>query len=72
VEGGGFPETGALCTHGHLLATGHVIYRKLKCSLLFSNCVLEIARDALHHTGLFTVVGGIISPVNDSYEKKVT
>lgn len=32
---------------------------------------IEIARDALHSTGLFKVLEGVISPVNDAYEKKV-
>ncbi|KAL9983528.1 hypothetical protein ACROYT_G005714 [Oculina patagonica] len=32
--------------------------------------MFEIARDALHKTGLYTVVQGIISPVNDAYKKK--
>lgn len=32
----------------------------------------EIARDALHKTGIYTVVQGIISPVNDAYKKKVS
>ena len=31
----------------------------------------EIARDALHRTGAFTVVKGIFSPVHDEYKKKV-
>ena len=31
----------------------------------------EVARDALNKTGRFTVVGGIISPANDAYKKKV-
>lgn len=31
----------------------------------------EIARDALHKTGVYTVVQGIFSPVNDAYKKKV-
>ncbi|XP_020901256.1 nicotinamide/nicotinic acid mononucleotide adenylyltransferase 3 isoform X2 [Exaiptasia diaphana] len=32
--------------------------------------LFEIARDALHRTGLFKVLEGVISPVNDAYEKK--
>lgn len=31
----------------------------------------EIARDALNKTGIYTVVQGIFSPVNDAYKKKV-
>lgn len=32
--------------------------------------MFEIARDALHKSGSYQVVGGIISPVNDAYGKK--
>lgn len=32
--------------------------------------MFELARDYLHNTGLYQVVGGIISPVNDAYGKK--
>ncbi|XP_035231000.1 nicotinamide/nicotinic acid mononucleotide adenylyltransferase 1-like [Stegodyphus dumicola] len=32
--------------------------------------MFELAKDYLHKTGLFEVVGGIISPVNDGYGKK--
>ncbi|PFX29796.1 nicotinamide/nicotinic acid mononucleotide adenylyltransferase 1-like [Stylophora pistillata] len=32
--------------------------------------MFEIARDALHKTGIYTVVRGIFSPVNDGYKKK--
>ncbi|XP_055939622.1 nicotinamide/nicotinic acid mononucleotide adenylyltransferase 1-like isoform X2 [Argiope bruennichi] len=32
--------------------------------------LFELARDYLHSTGRFQVVGGIISPVNDEYKKK--
>jgi len=32
--------------------------------------MFEIAKDALHKNGNYQVVGGIISPVNDSYGKK--
>ncbi|XP_075821026.1 nicotinamide/nicotinic acid mononucleotide adenylyltransferase 3 isoform X1 [Microtus pennsylvanicus] len=32
--------------------------------------LFEVARDHLHQTGLYQVVEGIISPVNDSYGKK--
>jgi hypothetical protein len=32
----------------------------------------EVARDSLHHTNKFTVEKGIISPVHDSYGKKVS
>lgn len=35
------------------------------------NFFVEIARDALHKTGIYTVVQGIFSPVNDAYKKKV-
>ena len=31
----------------------------------------EIAKDALTRTGLYSVVEGVISPVNDGYKKKV-
>ena len=31
----------------------------------------ELARDTLHKTGRYRVVGGIVSPVSDSYGKKV-
>ena len=32
----------------------------------------EIARDALLKTGIYTVVQGIFSPVNDGYKKKAS
>ncbi|XP_048955616.1 nicotinamide/nicotinic acid mononucleotide adenylyltransferase 3 isoform X10 [Canis lupus dingo] len=32
--------------------------------------LFEVARDHLHQTGLYQVIGGIISPVNDNYRKK--
>ncbi|XP_014667508.1 PREDICTED: nicotinamide/nicotinic acid mononucleotide adenylyltransferase 1-like isoform X2 [Priapulus caudatus] len=32
--------------------------------------IFELARDQLQRTGLFTVVGGVVSPVNDAYVKK--
>ncbi|XP_054556754.1 nicotinamide/nicotinic acid mononucleotide adenylyltransferase 3 isoform X2 [Talpa occidentalis] len=32
--------------------------------------LFEVARDHLHQTGLYQVIGGIISPVNDKYGKK--
>nr|XP_054766396.1 nicotinamide/nicotinic acid mononucleotide adenylyltransferase 1-like [Lytechinus pictus] len=32
--------------------------------------MFEIARDYLHHTGKFQVIGGILSPVNDGYKKQ--
>lgn len=32
--------------------------------------MFEIARDALHKTGIYTVVQGKFSPVNDAYKKK--
>ncbi|XP_067898202.1 nicotinamide/nicotinic acid mononucleotide adenylyltransferase 3 isoform X2 [Heterodontus francisci] len=32
--------------------------------------MFELARDHLHHTGLYKVIKGIISPVNDRYGKK--
>ena len=38
---------------------------------LNSNFFAEIARDALHKTGIYTVIQGIFSPVNDAYKKKV-
>lgn len=31
----------------------------------------ELARDALHTTGSYSVIRGFISPVNDGYKKKV-
>lgn len=31
---------------------------------------IEIARDHLHRMGTHVIVGGVISPVHDSYEKK--
>lgn len=31
----------------------------------------ELARDALHTTGIYSVIRGFISPVNDGYKKKV-
>ena len=31
----------------------------------------ELARDSVNRTGRFKVIGGIISPVCDQYEKKV-
>ena len=40
----------------------------LTCMFFFA----EIARDALHKTGIYTVIQGIISPVNDAYKKKVS
>ena len=33
---------------------------------------IELARDALHRTRLFSVIEGIISPVNDDYKKLTT
>ena len=33
--------------------------------------IIENARDALHRSGRYSVIGGIISPVNDGYKKKV-
>eukprot|EP00112_Aurelia_sp_Birch-Aquarium-sp1_P015823 Seg3531.1 transcript_id=Seg3531.1/GoldUCD/mRNA.D3Y31 product="Nicotinamide/nicotinic acid mononucleotide adenylyltransferase 1" protein_id=Seg3531.1/GoldUCD/D3Y31 len=32
--------------------------------------LFELARDALHKTGLFEVIAGVISPVNDAYGKE--
>ncbi|XP_006846720.1 PREDICTED: nicotinamide mononucleotide adenylyltransferase 3 [Chrysochloris asiatica] len=32
--------------------------------------LFEVARDHLHQTGIYQVVEGIISPVNDNYKKK--
>ncbi|XP_077992660.1 nicotinamide/nicotinic acid mononucleotide adenylyltransferase 3-like isoform X3 [Glandiceps talaboti] len=32
--------------------------------------MFEVARDHLHKTGRYTVIGGIVSPVNDGYAKK--
>uniref|UniRef100_A0A4W2IPC7 Uncharacterized LOC113894447 n=2 Tax=Bos indicus x Bos taurus TaxID=30522 RepID=A0A4W2IPC7_BOBOX len=32
--------------------------------------LFEVARDHLHQTGRYQVIGGIISPVNDNYRKK--
>lgn len=32
--------------------------------------LFEVARDHLHQTGMYQVIGGIISPVNDNYKKK--
>ncbi|XP_054719984.1 nicotinamide/nicotinic acid mononucleotide adenylyltransferase 1-like isoform X1 [Uloborus diversus] len=32
--------------------------------------MFELARDYLHSTGIYQVIGGIISPVNDAYGKK--
>ncbi|XP_045435195.1 nicotinamide/nicotinic acid mononucleotide adenylyltransferase 3 isoform X1 [Pipistrellus kuhlii] len=32
--------------------------------------LFEVARDHLHQTGTYQVIGGIISPVNDNYRKK--
>ncbi|XP_004003929.2 nicotinamide/nicotinic acid mononucleotide adenylyltransferase 3 [Ovis aries] len=32
--------------------------------------LFEVARDHLHQTGRYRVIGGIISPVNDNYGKK--
>ncbi|XP_048845310.1 nicotinamide/nicotinic acid mononucleotide adenylyltransferase 3 [Brienomyrus brachyistius] len=32
--------------------------------------LFELARDHMHHTGRFRVVGGIVSPVSDSYGKR--
>ncbi|XP_023446230.2 nicotinamide/nicotinic acid mononucleotide adenylyltransferase 3 [Dasypus novemcinctus] len=32
--------------------------------------LFEVARDHLHRTGMYQVIGGIISPVNDNYGKK--
>ena len=33
--------------------------------------LLELARDALHKTGLHEVVAGVMSPTHDAYKKKV-
>ncbi|XP_054360360.1 nicotinamide/nicotinic acid mononucleotide adenylyltransferase 3 isoform X3 [Mirounga angustirostris] len=32
--------------------------------------LFEVARDHLHQTGMYQVIGGIISPVNDNYRKQ--
>ncbi|XP_011661095.1 nicotinamide/nicotinic acid mononucleotide adenylyltransferase 1 isoform X2 [Strongylocentrotus purpuratus] len=32
--------------------------------------MFEIARDYLHHTGKYQVIGGVLSPVNDGYKKQ--
>ncbi|PNJ36317.1 NMNAT3 isoform 6, partial [Pongo abelii] len=32
--------------------------------------LFEVARDHLHQTGMYQVIQGIISPVNDNYGKK--
>ncbi|KAM7064420.1 nicotinamide/nicotinic acid mononucleotide adenylyltransferase 3 isoform 4-T6 [Molossus nigricans] len=32
--------------------------------------LFEVARDHLHQTGMYQVIGGIISPVSDNYRKK--
>ncbi|XP_068919972.1 nicotinamide/nicotinic acid mononucleotide adenylyltransferase 3 isoform X3 [Petaurus breviceps papuanus] len=32
--------------------------------------LFEVARDHLHQTGMYQVIEGIISPVNDNYGKK--
>lgn len=32
--------------------------------------LLEAARDHLHQTGMYEVIGGIISPLNNNYRKK--
>ncbi|XP_047591670.1 nicotinamide/nicotinic acid mononucleotide adenylyltransferase 3 isoform X7 [Lutra lutra] len=32
--------------------------------------LFEVARDHLHQTGMYQVIGGIISPVNDHYRKQ--
>jgi len=32
--------------------------------------MFELARDYLHNLGIYQVIGGIISPVNDAYNKK--
>jgi len=34
--------------------------------------LVEIARDSLHSTGQYKVVGGVISPVSDRYSRKVS
>ena len=36
-----------------------------------THVLTEVAKDSLHHTNKFTVEKGIISPVHDSYGKKV-
>jgi hypothetical protein len=41
-------------------------------SLIDNYYQLELARDALHRTGLFSVIEGVISPVNDDYKKLTT
>lgn len=33
--------------------------------------IQELARDYLNKSGRYKVVGGLISPVNDAYSKKV-
>ncbi len=40
-------------------------------SSLFVLYCPEIARDYLHRLGKYQVVGGLVSPVNDGYRKKV-
>lgn len=41
-------------------------------ALIPSFSPLERARDYLHKTGRFIVIGGIVSPVHDSYGKTVS
>lgn len=41
-------------------------------ALIPSFSPLERARDYLHKTGQFIVIGGIVSPVHDSYGKTVS
>lgn len=51
-----------------------LLYRSInvsKVSCCFQICA-EIARDALQKTGIYTVIQGIFSPVNDAYGKKVS
>lgn len=40
-------------------------------ALSLNVCWSELARDALHRSGLYSVVKGFFSPVNDGYKKKV-
>jgi len=45
------------------------IYKSVKAGGL--SYFSELARDALHRSGRYQVIGGIISPVSDAYNKKV-
>ena len=55
-----------------VLSTDECVVFNCVSDQLLTYTFAEIARDSLHSTGRFTVVGGIISPVSDQYSRKVS